>query len=251
MLKEKARMIARVVYVADLALTTAAFFAAFFLRDLVLPRIAPDQFPTGLFPLREYVKIYPVVLILWSVLLFSYHSYHSHRTVPLLRAPLPSLPVVFRGTAILAALACLLPLRQQVGECCRDGVADEDDANGRQRLAQERDGAVAVIAVITEEKDGPENQDDGIDLDVFAKGEEPCRELVGRNPRQHEVTEEEGGKERSRRERKVGNIDDPGDHARLFFKHSTSRPVKRLSKTICFECTTEIDGQASTAGFFS
>ena len=86
MLKEKARMIARVVYVADLALTTAAFFAAFFIRDLVLPRIAPDHFPTGLFPLRDYVKIYPAVLILWSVLLFSYHSYHSHRTVPLLRA---------------------------------------------------------------------------------------------------------------------------------------------------------------------
>ena len=39
MLKEKARMIARVVYVADLALTTAAFFAAFFIRDLVLPRM--------------------------------------------------------------------------------------------------------------------------------------------------------------------------------------------------------------------
>src|SRR5260370_617881 len=251
MLKEKARMIARVVYVADLALTTAAFFAAFFLRDLVLPRIAPDQFPTGLFPLREYVKIYPVVLILWSVLLFSYHSYHSHRTVPLLREALTAIRVVFVGNAIPATLAYLLPQRQQAGEGCQDGGAAEDDGKGRQRRAQERDGAVAVIAVIAEEQDGPEDEDDGIDLDVFAKGEKPCRELVGCNPRQHEVTEEEGGKERSRRERKVGNIDDPGDHARLFFKHSTSRPVKRLSKTICFECTTEIDGQASTAGFFS
>ena len=112
MLKEKARMIARVVYVADLALTTAAFFAAFFIRDLILPRIAPDQFPTGLFPLREYVKIYPLVLILWSVLLFSYHSYHSHRTVPLLREALTAIRVVFVGNAILATLAYLLPLRQ-------------------------------------------------------------------------------------------------------------------------------------------
>src|SRR5712691_7276781 len=112
MLKEKARMIARVVYVADLALTTAAFFAAFFIRDLVLPRIAPDQFPTGLFPLREYVKLYPVVLILWSVLLFSYHSYHSHRTIPLLREALTAIRVVFVGNAILATLAYLIPLRQ-------------------------------------------------------------------------------------------------------------------------------------------
>ena len=112
MLKEKARMIARVVYVADLALTTAAFFAAFFIRDLVLPRIAPGQFPTGLFPLREYVKLYPVVLILWSVLLFSYHSYHSHRTVPLLREALTAIRVVLVGNAILATLAYLMPLRQ-------------------------------------------------------------------------------------------------------------------------------------------
>src|ERR1700756_4863321 len=112
MLKEKARMIARVVYVSDLALTTAAFFAAFFIRDLVLPRLAPDQFPTGLFPLRDYVKLYPVVLILWSVLLFSYHSYHSHRTVSLLREALTAIRVVFVGNAILATLAYLLPLRQ-------------------------------------------------------------------------------------------------------------------------------------------
>src|SRR5882757_4821719 len=112
MLKEKARMIARVVYVADLALTTAAFFAAFFIRDLVLPKIAPAQFPTGLFPLRDYIKIYPVVLILWSILLFSYHSYHSHRTIALLREVLTAIRVVFVGTAILATLAYLLPLRQ-------------------------------------------------------------------------------------------------------------------------------------------
>ena len=90
----------------------AAVQAAFFIRDLVLPKIAPDRFPTGLFPLREYVKLYPVVLILWSVLLFSYHSYHSHRTVPLLREALTAIRVVLLGNAILATLAYLMPLRQ-------------------------------------------------------------------------------------------------------------------------------------------
>src|SRR6266567_6047837 len=112
MLKQKWRLIARVVYLSDLALTSFAFFAAFFLRDVLLPVLAPDRFPTGLFPLREYLKLYPVVLIIWSVLLFSYHSYHSHRTVPLRREMLTVFRVVIFGNLLLATLAYLLPLRQ-------------------------------------------------------------------------------------------------------------------------------------------
>ena len=112
MLKQKARLIARVVYLVDLGLTSFAFFAAFFIRDLVMPRIAPHQFPTGLFPLAEYLKIYPLVLVIWSVLLFTYHSYHSHRTVPVSREALTIFRVVFVGNVLLATLAYLLPLRQ-------------------------------------------------------------------------------------------------------------------------------------------
>src|SRR5436189_5656427 len=112
MLRQKWRLIARVVYLADLALTSLAFFAAFFLRDEVLPLISPDRFPTGLFPLRDYLKIYPVVLIIWSVLLFTYHSYHSHRTVPLRKEMLTVFRVVIVGNVLLATLAYLLPLRQ-------------------------------------------------------------------------------------------------------------------------------------------
>src|SRR5260370_40799822 len=80
MLKQKWRMIARVVYLVDLGLTSVAFFAAFWIRALLLPVFAPNRFPTGLFPLQDYLKIYPVVLIIWSQLLFSYHSYHRRRT---------------------------------------------------------------------------------------------------------------------------------------------------------------------------
>ncbi|MEO8036691.1 MAG: sugar transferase [Acidobacteriota bacterium] len=112
MLRQKARLIARVVYLVDLALTTAAFFLAFVVRDALMPQIAPERFPTGLFPLHEYVKIYPMVLIIWSVLLFSYHSYHSHRTIPLQREALTVLRVVTVGNVLLATLAYLLPLRQ-------------------------------------------------------------------------------------------------------------------------------------------
>jgi exopolysaccharide biosynthesis polyprenyl glycosylphosphotransferase len=112
MLKQKARMVARIVYGSDLALTTVAFFTAFFIRDLLLPRLAPGHFPTGLFPLTDYLKIYPLVLIIWSVLLFTYDSYHSHRTVPLTREALTTVRVVLTGNVILATLAYLLPLRQ-------------------------------------------------------------------------------------------------------------------------------------------
>src|ERR1051325_41509 len=112
MLKQKARLIARTVYLVDLALTSVAFFAAFFLRDLLLPQIAPQRFPTGLFPIQEYLKVYPLVLIIWSVLLFTYHSYHSHRTVPLTREASTIIRVAFVGNVLLATLAYLLPLRQ-------------------------------------------------------------------------------------------------------------------------------------------
>ncbi|HVR38610.1 MAG TPA: sugar transferase [Thermoanaerobaculia bacterium] len=112
MLKQKARLIARIVYFVDLALITGAFLIAFYLRDLILPAFDPAHFPTGLFPLREYLKVYPVVLFIWSVLLFTYHSYHSHRTVSLNREALTTIRVNFVGIVLLATLAYLLPLRQ-------------------------------------------------------------------------------------------------------------------------------------------
>jgi len=112
MLKQKASFIARIVYLVDIALTSVAFFAAFFLRDHLLPLIAPGHFPTGLFPLQDYLKIFPLVLIIWSVLLFTYHSYHSHRTIPLTTEALTVFRVVLMGNVLLATVAYLMPLRQ-------------------------------------------------------------------------------------------------------------------------------------------
>ena len=112
MLREKARLVARVVYLTDLGLTSLAFFTAFFIRDVIMPHVAPHRFPTGLFPIQEYLKIYPIVLVIWSVLLFSYHSYHSHRTVMLTKEVTTTLRVVILGNVLLATLAFLLPLRQ-------------------------------------------------------------------------------------------------------------------------------------------
>jgi exopolysaccharide biosynthesis polyprenyl glycosylphosphotransferase len=112
MLKQKANLIARIVYGADLALTSVAFFVAFFIRDGILPHVDPTHFPTPLFPISEYLKIYPIVLVIWSVLLFTYQSYHSHRTIPLTKEAITTLRVVAVGTVLLATLAYLLPLRQ-------------------------------------------------------------------------------------------------------------------------------------------
>jgi exopolysaccharide biosynthesis polyprenyl glycosylphosphotransferase len=112
MLKQKALVIARIVFIVDLALTTVAFFSAFYLRDWLLPIVDPGHFPTGLFPLYQYLKIYPIVLVIWSVLLFTYDSYHSHRTIPLTREGLNTFRVVGVGTVLLATLAYLIPLRQ-------------------------------------------------------------------------------------------------------------------------------------------
>jgi exopolysaccharide biosynthesis polyprenyl glycosylphosphotransferase len=112
MLKQQARLIARFVYLVDLAITSAAFFAAFVIRDNLLPFILPGRFPTGLYPLPEYLKIFPVVLIIWSLLLFSHHSYHSHRTVSLRSEVLTTLRIVGVGIVLLATIAYLVPLTQ-------------------------------------------------------------------------------------------------------------------------------------------
>jgi exopolysaccharide biosynthesis polyprenyl glycosylphosphotransferase len=112
MLKQRARLVAHIVFGVDLALTSAAFFAAFFIRDVFLPVFDPAHFPTGLFPLAEYLKIYPLVLIIWSLLFFSYNSYHSHRTIPVTTEALTTIRVVVVGNVLLATVAYLLPLRQ-------------------------------------------------------------------------------------------------------------------------------------------
>ncbi len=112
MLKQKARLIARIVYLVDIALTSVAFFAAFYIRDGIFPLLVPDRFPTGLFPLQDYLKIFPLVLIIWSILFFTYHSYHSHRTIPLTTEALTTIRVVAVGNLVLATIAYLFPLRQ-------------------------------------------------------------------------------------------------------------------------------------------
>ncbi|HEY0788235.1 MAG TPA: exopolysaccharide biosynthesis polyprenyl glycosylphosphotransferase, partial [Thermoanaerobaculia bacterium] len=110
MLKQHAKLVRRVVYLSDVALTAAAFFLAFWVRDVLFPLIAPDLFPTGLHPLAEYAKLLPVTLILWTLLFFSHQSYHSHRTIPIRHEIRDVLHIVGIGTLLLATIAYLLRL---------------------------------------------------------------------------------------------------------------------------------------------
>ena len=110
MLKQHARLVRRLVYLSDVTLTAAAFLLAFWVRDLILPVLFPSIFPTGLYALEAYLKILPLVLIIWSLLFFSHQSYHSHRTVSIRDELRDVLHIVGVGTALLATVAYLVPL---------------------------------------------------------------------------------------------------------------------------------------------
>ncbi|MGZ5434358.1 MAG: sugar transferase [Thermoanaerobaculia bacterium] len=110
MLKQHAKLVRRLVYLSDVALTAGAFFLAFWVRDVLFPLIAPGVFPTGLYPFLEYAKILPVALVLWTLLFFSHQSYHSHRTIPIRHEIRDVLHIVGIGTLLLAAFAYLLRL---------------------------------------------------------------------------------------------------------------------------------------------
>lgn len=112
MLKQQAKLVARVVYGVDIALTAAAFFGAFYIRDFIFPLVAPEHFPTGLHPLPEYLKLFPVVLVIWSFLFFRHRSYRSHRTTPIQNEALETLQIVAVGTVILATVAWMFRLDQ-------------------------------------------------------------------------------------------------------------------------------------------
>jgi exopolysaccharide biosynthesis polyprenyl glycosylphosphotransferase len=100
MLKERARILAVVIFLLDLALVSAAFLLAFAMRSWVLPYLAPRAFPSRLYPLSEYLPLLPLALAIWGGLLLSSGRYRSHRTVPILDEAWAILRVCLSGAAI-------------------------------------------------------------------------------------------------------------------------------------------------------
>src|SRR5947209_11069363 len=107
MLKERARILAVSIFLLDLTLVSAAFLCAFLVRSSVMPRLAPQAFPSSLYPLSSYLLLLPLALLIWGGLLLSAGRYRSHRTVPLLDEAWAILRVCVSG-AILFTLVLYL-----------------------------------------------------------------------------------------------------------------------------------------------
>ncbi|HUO87384.1 MAG TPA: sugar transferase [Thermoanaerobaculia bacterium] len=116
MLKERARILTVAIVFLDLLLVLAAFFAAYWLRDQVLPQLAPAAFAGPFYPLSDYLPLLPVVLAIWGSLLLSSGSYRSHRTVPLLDEAWSVVRVCFLGAAILTLTIFALRLGERFVE---------------------------------------------------------------------------------------------------------------------------------------
>ena len=116
MLKERARVINLSVFVLDLALVASAFLVAYWLRSAFLPVVAPDVFPSQLYPLSRYLPLLPVELLRWGVLLVGSGQYRSHRTVPLLEEAWSILKISVGGLVVFALLLYALRWDEQILE---------------------------------------------------------------------------------------------------------------------------------------
>jgi len=83
MLRERVRAVAIALFVADLALITAAFPVSHWLRDTIVPELGLA--PSGLYSLAEYLPLLPLALLAWAAGLYSVGQYRSHRITPFSR----------------------------------------------------------------------------------------------------------------------------------------------------------------------
>jgi exopolysaccharide biosynthesis polyprenyl glycosylphosphotransferase len=114
MLKERARTLAVSIFLLDLTFVAAAFVAAYEVRDLLLPRIAPETFPTRLYALSEYLPLLPLALVVWGVMLLLSGRYRSHRTVPILDEAWAIIRVCFMGAAVFTLLLYAARIDEQL-----------------------------------------------------------------------------------------------------------------------------------------
>jgi len=68
-LREPARLIAYRRLLIDACLTAGSFLLAHQLRSHLLTRVVPSLFPAGIYPLRDYLPLLAIVLLLWVALL--------------------------------------------------------------------------------------------------------------------------------------------------------------------------------------
>jgi exopolysaccharide biosynthesis polyprenyl glycosylphosphotransferase len=112
MLKERARVLATSLFALDLALTAAAFFAAYWLRNVLIPELA--LVPGRLYPLSTYLPLLGLVLLIWGSLLLLSRQYRSHRTVPLLEEAWGIVRVCFTGAVVFTLTLYALRLDEKL-----------------------------------------------------------------------------------------------------------------------------------------
>jgi exopolysaccharide biosynthesis polyprenyl glycosylphosphotransferase len=116
MLKERARILTLAIVALDLLLVAVAFLAAYWIRDVVLPAVAPAAFEGPFYPVSDYLPLLPVALVIWAVLLLSSGGYRSHRTVPLIDEAWGVIRVSFLGAAVLTLTIFALRLGERLLE---------------------------------------------------------------------------------------------------------------------------------------
>jgi exopolysaccharide biosynthesis polyprenyl glycosylphosphotransferase len=114
MLKERARILAVSIFLLDVLLVGAAFLGAFLLRNSLLPQIAPQAFPSPLYPLEFYLPLLPLALLLWGSLLLSSGRYRSHRTAPLVDEAWAIVRVCTTGTVLFTLILYIARLDERL-----------------------------------------------------------------------------------------------------------------------------------------
>jgi exopolysaccharide biosynthesis polyprenyl glycosylphosphotransferase len=112
MLKERARIVAGGLLIVDLLLVFVAFFLSFWLRNDLLPAIGLS--PSDLYPLRLYLPLLPIVLLIWGSLTLGFHLYHSQRTTSLLVEMWDIMRVSIAGTLLLSLAIFLFQLDKKL-----------------------------------------------------------------------------------------------------------------------------------------
>ncbi len=100
MLKQHARVVVLFRYITDIILTVLAFFIAYWIRAYPITEFGLSS----LFPLKFYLWMLPLILIVWSYLLYYFRAYKSFRTSPLIDELKIVFMVVLVGGLVVGAL---------------------------------------------------------------------------------------------------------------------------------------------------
>src|SRR3989338_10091106 len=98
MLKQKAKLVAFWVYIAEMALVAAAFYASFKFRNVYF-----SESYKPLVSFQRYLWLLFIILPLWSLLFYYFGLYESQRTKPFWKEIWKIAKISFWGTLLLMA----------------------------------------------------------------------------------------------------------------------------------------------------